>query len=131
MQQLLTVLQGAALLFFIGLEYLAGYRAGVMQHLFYNKISHMNGWYAPGNMVLHAGGIVLCFGVCAAVCIRWQGMRLTACVKAFLVMALGLAALAGPWFRELYCYTYLLFVLQGSMMLEAVNALLVLRTNSR
>ena len=120
----IITVQIAGMLALVGLEILSGYRAGVMQHLFYNKIHYLNSLYGGWIPAVHLAGVVLCGVILmgsrgrnkmlsGSLSRAWSAILCLAPITAFLV----------PWFSGLNTYAYLLIWLEVCLVLEVARVL--------
>ena len=115
----IITVQIAGMLALVGLEILSGYRAGVMQHLYYNKIHYLNSLYGGWIPAVHLAGVVLC----GVILMGSLGRNKTSSGKLSLAWGATLclapaAIFLLPWFRGLNIYAYLLIWLEVCLMLE-------------
>ncbi|GAB6905022.1 conserved membrane hypothetical protein [Desulfosarcina cetonica] len=101
-------------------EGLSGYRAGVMQYLYFKKIHYLETLYSPG----HLGWHLVFLSICVLVIImltngRQRKQHLVRYTVACCALA---AAYLVPWFHGLNSYAHLLIVLEGCAAAECIGA---------
>lgn len=111
-----------------GLEFLSGYRAGIMHHLYYQKVIYLGGIYNPRYIWVHLGLVLACSAI-----VLFAGRRRAARSVAGsqypgpVVYALVCVMLAGtyliPWFSRLNIYAHLIICLECCLVLELIRAL--------
>ncbi len=121
----ISLLQAGLVLVLAGLEYLSGYKAGVMQHLYFNKVHYTNTLYRPGLMVWHVAILlVVSAGVYAFVSRKSTIPRLARWWYAGLTVA-SAAVFILPFFRAYNGYAYMLMGAQICVALEWTRTMLV------
>ena len=119
---LITLFEASLLLLLGTLEYLAGYKMGVMQHLYYKKIEYMDSIFSLTLMPFH--------WILFSAMLFWLGFRYikrkaATPMLSYLIVLAAAATFALstylPSFTELYIQAYLLMALECILLLEAVR----------
>lgn len=116
-----TALQVTLTLALVVLEWFAGYKAGVAQHLYYKKITYLNHYYQGGALALH-GIALLSFTALAIFVCRKKGVKLfPSCCKYFSLLTILLLFFFLPIANQFYIYAHGLMILQLCLLLEVVS----------
>lgn len=104
------------------LEYLSGYKAGVMKHMYFKKMQYMSGIYSPQNMRLH-----MMIVVAVLVFITFNRNRIVekqerfASMKTILLIIAFIASQNIMAIRDMNSYAYLLMCIEAMIGLETLN----------
>lgn len=107
------------------LEYLSGYRAGVMHHLYYQKIHYQAGLYSQENLLYHLCLLAGCLLVSV-----WLNRKKTPPARLLhsgyvaLLCLLFWFAWSSTTVENLVVYAYVLMCLEVAVLLETVWAVL-------
>lgn len=125
-----TALQVALILTPVLLEWLAGYKAGVAQHLYYKKISYLSHYYQGGALALQAIVLVGTTALALFFCRKKRGKIFPTCSKYFSLLALLLLFYFLPITNQLYIYAHGLIILQFCLILEVAALIATSPTSS-
>ena len=107
------------------LELLSGYRAGLMQHLYFKKIHYLGTLYHHENVIFHLIAILFCAFL---VFIRLRYRKITNMVPYLLPFAtfcfLLIICSMSPFAKGLNIYAYLLICLECYVVLETCRTFL-------
>ncbi|TKB11572.1 hypothetical protein [Desulforhopalus sp. IMCC35007] len=121
----ITVVEMLMLGALVVLELLAGYKAGVMQHLYFTKIHYLATLYSSEALVLHFGAILLCTVVVVYRSARVKPVRLRACLLFAIFCLLFLLCSLTPLAKSLSTYAHLLIFLECCIALEVLRIIVV------
>ena len=121
----ITVVEALILGALVILELLSGYRAGVMQHLYYKKIHYLGTFYHHDNITFHLMGLLLCTFLVFVRLRHRQVADMVRCLLPFttfsvLLFICSISSLA----KELNIYAYLLICLECCVVLETCRIFL-------
>ncbi len=121
----ITLLECCMAVGLVMVEILSGYRAGLMQYLYFHKIEYLNGIYQPGNLIFHTLGLGVCCVLATFVSRGRWGVRHKRRLFGWLVIC-GVFVLAytTTLLEDLNSYAYILIALECSVLLETVRSLL-------
>ncbi|MCS5422932.1 MULTISPECIES: hypothetical protein [Psychrilyobacter] len=105
------------------LEYLSGYKAGVMRHVYFKKIEYLSKIYTKNGMMIHL--ILLLFLFIVLMLIfknRWNFNRKRSMLKFVLLSIILIVGFYFPYLAKLNTYAYILMFLEVAIGLEAIKA---------
>jgi hypothetical protein len=121
----ITVVESLTLGALVILELLSGYRAGVMQHLYFKKIHYLGTLYNHDNIIFHLIGLLFC---AFFVIIRMRHTQITNMVRYLLPFGatcfLLIICSISPFAKQLNIYAYLLICLECCIVLETCRIFL-------
>jgi len=121
----ITVVETLTLGALVILELLSGYRAGVMQHLYFKKIHYLGTLYHHDNVILHLIGLLFCAFL---VIVRMRYGQITNMVRYLLPFGafcfLLIICSISPFAKQLNIYAYLLICLECCVVLETCRTFL-------
>lgn len=121
----ITVVEGLTLGALVILELLSGYKAGVMQHLYFKKIHYLGTLYHQDHAIFHIIGLLFCACI---ILLRLRYKHMTDLVR-YLAPFVSLCCLLifcyiSPCIKELNIYAYLLISLECFVILETLRIFL-------
>ena len=123
-----VILYGIEFIGFIALlvlEYLSGYKAGVMKHLYFKKMEYLAKVYTQDAMIMHSIMIVVLFIVVLLICKRTLSCNCKRSIIMFAVYTIVLmTAFYMPYMKELNTYAYILIVLEASILIETIRIII-------
>lgn len=121
----ITVVEVFTLGALVILELLSGYKAGVMQHLYFKKIHYLGTLYHPDNIIYHLAGLLVCT-LLLLIILRYRQITSTVRYLApFCTFCLLLIiCYFSPSIQELNIYGYLLICLECCVALETFRVFL-------
>jgi hypothetical protein len=128
----ITVVEILMLGALVVLEFLAGYKAGVMQHLYFKKVHYLSTLYSSERLALHLACIMLCaLFVAYRRYTQVQPVRIRSYLFFSLSCLLFLCCSLTPWAKPLATYAYLLIFLECCIALEMLRIIVVSKGQSR
>lgn len=104
------------------LEYLSGYKAGVMKHIYFKKIEYLSKIYTKNGMMLHLAILLLLFiGLILIFKNRWNFNRKRSMIKLVLLSILLIGGFYLPYLAKLNTYAYILMFLEAAIGLELIK----------
>lgn len=128
-----TFLQVTLLFVVLVLEYLAGYKAGLAQHLYFKKVYYLAHYYQGFPLILHLLFLLVLSSIAVNLWRRIKTKNVVTLWKYLILLVMFVISFLLPYARSLHVYVYLLMTLQISMLLEVVSWKFILRmhgTNS-
>ncbi|WFD10182.1 hypothetical protein [Tepidibacter hydrothermalis] len=107
------------------LEYLSGYKAGVMKHLYFKKMEYLAKVYTQDSMMVHSIILVVLFIGVLLICKRRLNCNCKRSIIMFAVYSIVLVtAFYMPYMKELNTYAYILIVLEASIAIETIRVII-------
>lgn len=107
------------------LEYLSGYKAGVMKHLYFKKMEYLAKVYTQDSMMIHSIILVVLFIGVLLICKRRLSCDCKRSIIIFAVYSIVLiTAFYMPDMKELNTYAYILIVLEASIAIETIRVII-------
>ena len=121
----ITVVEMLTLGALVILEFLSGYRAGLMQHLYFKKIHYLGTLYHHDNIIFHIVGLLFCAFLLFYQMKDGRTAKKTRRLAPFGTICLLLIICSiCPFVKELNIYAYLLICLECCVVLETFRAFL-------
>ncbi|MCT4620272.1 MAG: hypothetical protein N4A62_12885 [Marinisporobacter sp.] len=123
-----NIVYGLELIIFIALcilEYLSGYKAGVMKHLYFKKMEYLSKIYTQNGMLIHSI-ILLCLfiGLMIIYKNRWNDDRKKSMIRFFIYGIVLISGFYLPYMKELNTYVYTLMFLEIAIGIESIKMIL-------
>lgn len=119
---LIYFIEFALLATLVILEYLSGYKAGVMKHIYFKKIEYLSKIYNQSGMMIHAALAVL---VCLILFIVFRKQMKEFKKRSFIRLSIYTICLIIAFYtsiiRDYYIYAYLLMYLEILIGVEAIK----------
>ncbi|WP_145993136.1 hypothetical protein [Tepidibacter mesophilus] len=122
------ILYGIELILFIALfvlEYLSGYKAGVMKHLYFKKMEYLAKVYTQDAMMMHSMILLILLIVLLIICKKRVSSNRKISMIMFSVYGIVLIlAFHIPYIKELNIYAYTLMVLESVIAIETIRIII-------
>jgi hypothetical protein len=122
MNSLICGFEWSMVISLLTLEYLSGYKAGVMKHIYFKKMEYLSKIYTKNGMMIHL--ILLLFLFIGLMLIsknRWDFNRKRSMVKFVLLSIILVSGFHLPYLAKLNTYAYILIFLEVAIGLEAIK----------
>ncbi|MEJ8552785.1 hypothetical protein [Tepidibacter sp. Z1-5] len=107
------------------LEYLSGYKAGVMKHLYFKKMEYLAKVYTQDAMMIHSIVLLVVFIGVLLICKRRLNCNCKRSIIMFAVYGIVLiTAFHMPYMKELNTYAYILIVLETLIAIETIRIII-------
>lgn len=104
------------------LEYLSGYKAGVMKHLYFKKMEYLSKVYTHSGMMIHLFIVLLLFIGLVLICKdKWNLKRKLSMIRFVLYSIILISSFYLPYMRELNTFAYILIFLEILIGIESVK----------
>ncbi len=104
------------------LEYLSGYKAGVMKHIYFKKIEYLSKIYTKNGMIVHLILLLFIFiGLMLIYKNRWNFNRKRSMVRVVLLSIILVGGFYLPYMAKLNTYAYILIFLEVAIGLEVIK----------
>lgn len=104
------------------LEYLSGYKASVMKHIYFKKIEYLSKIYTKNGMMLHLILLLFLFlGLMLIFKNRWNFKRKRSMMKCVLLSIVLIGGFYLPYLAKLNTYAYILMFLEVTIGLEIIK----------
>ena len=104
------------------LEYLSGYKAGVMKHIYFKKIEYLSKIYTKNGMIVHLILLLFIFiGLMLIYKKRWNFNRKRSMVRVVLLSIILVGGFYLPYMAKLNTYAYILIFLEVAIGLEVIK----------
>ncbi len=104
------------------LEYLSGYKAGVMKHLYFKKMEYLAKVYTQDAMTVHSILILVLFIGLLVICkSRFSSNRKISIIMFAVYSIVLIVAFHMPYMKELNSYAYILIVLEIVIGIETIR----------
>lgn len=111
------------------LEYLSGYKAGVMKHLYFKKIKYLSEVYTRNGMITHLSFLLILFLVLVFIYKNQWDLNSKKSIGGFILLSILLVVgFYLPYMKTLNTYPYILVFLEISIMLKAVKMIINSKT---
>lgn len=121
----ITIVEMLTLGALVSLELLSGYKAGLMQHLYFKKIHYLGTLYHHDNIIFHIVGLLFC---ACLVFYRLKNGQITNKIRRLapfgVICLLLIVCSICPFVKELNIYAYLLISLESCVILETARIFL-------
>ncbi|WP_461207024.1 hypothetical protein [Clostridium sp. DL1XJH146] len=118
----ILIFQFITVIVIIVLEYLSGYKGGLMHHLYYRKIEYLSKIYTANGMIVHLIIIVLLLLLILYIAKnKWENINKVNIIKYILCSILLTIAFYLPYLENLNTYAYILMFLEISIAIETVQ----------
>lgn len=122
---LIFSLESILIISLIALEYLSGYKAGVMKHIYFKKMEHLSTIYNSTGTMIHSMIILVLF---IFLVLKYKD-RLNQGYKSGIIrfVVLGGIVVSGmylPYMKDLNSYTYILMTLESMIGIEFIRLIL-------
>lgn len=112
------------------LEYLSGYKAGVMKHIYFKKIEYLSKIYTKNGMIIHLILLLFLFIGLMIICKnRWNFNRKRSMMRFVLLSIILVSGFYLPYLARLNTYAYILMFLEIAIGLEAIKLILSFISN--
>ena len=104
------------------LEYLSGYKAGVMKHIYFKKIEYLSKIYTKNGMMFHLTLLLFLFiGFILIFKNRWSFNRKRSMIRFVLLSIILIGGFYLPYLAKLNTYAYILMFLEVAIGLEVIK----------
>ncbi len=112
-----------ALIALVVLEYLSGYKGGLMKHIYFKRMEYMFSIYTDAGMALHSALLLLLLGITVFLVRRsgWDRFVTRCLIRLTLYGIVLMGAFYLPWFRDFVVYAYALMVIEAIIVLEMIK----------
>ncbi|WBW96509.1 hypothetical protein [Oceanirhabdus sp. W0125-5] len=110
----------------IVLEYLSGYRAGVMRHLYFKKMEYLSKIYTQNGMMIHSVIVLALFiGLVLIYKNRLNRNRKLSMVRYIIYSIILVGAFYLPYLKDLKSYAYILMFIEILIGTEAIKIIFI------